>query len=196
MDDTRIIKALEEIEEEISKIRREMGKGEVSDSEQVVGTFDGEFMITSDAKKYQVPPNYASKSLLVPGDTLRLIEEGDRNMFKHIGKVDRVETEGVLVKRGEEWWVVCPQGEFKILAASIRHFEVDIGDSILLDLPKNYKETGAEWGAMKESMTEKPVSKLEMTAPPTATESAPELVPEPVGEDDVKDEEEDELELR
>ena len=160
MKKTEILKKLKEIEKEVSALRERLEREEQPKEEQIVGTFDGEFMITDEGKRYQVPPNYASKSMLVPGDTLRLIEEGPQNKFKHIGKVGRKETEGVLLREGEEWIAVCKEGRFKILSASIKHFEADVGDRIKLFIPENYQEIGAEWGAMS-GMAEEPPAKVE-----------------------------------
>src|SRR3989344_1018089 len=42
-------------------------------NERVVeGSFNGEKMIGDDGKEYAVPPNYASKSKIVPGDRMKL----------------------------------------------------------------------------------------------------------------------------
>lgn len=38
----------------------------------VLGTFTGEKMAGDDGKEYAVPPNYASKSKIVPGDRMKL----------------------------------------------------------------------------------------------------------------------------
>ena len=42
----------------------------------ITGIFDGENMISESGEVFPVPANYASKSMLVVGDTLKLVEEG------------------------------------------------------------------------------------------------------------------------
>jgi len=61
-----------------------------SDGKVIEGVFDGEIMIGSDKQKYPVPPNYASKSKLIPGDVLKLTILDDGSfLFKQIGPIKR-----------------------------------------------------------------------------------------------------------
>jgi len=57
-----------------------------SDEGKVIeGVFDGEMMVAADGQTYSVPPNYASKSKLVEGDTLKLTIPADGSfVFKQI----------------------------------------------------------------------------------------------------------------
>lgn len=115
-----------------------------------VGTFDGENLITESSHKYQVPPNYASKSLLVVGDTLRMVEGNDGiKRFKQIQKVPRLKVNGILTKKDGAWSVVTEQGSFKVLPASIKHFEGEIGDEVSVLIPKDYKRLRASWVALE-----------------------------------------------
>lgn len=119
----------------------------------VTGLFDGEFMTTDTGKRYQVPPNYASKSMLVVGDTLRLIP-GDTsldepNKFKQIEKIERTETPAVISKKDGKWAVVCEQGSFWVLPAAIKFLNAQIGNSVTVILPKNYKELKCEWATIR-----------------------------------------------
>ena len=85
----------------------------------VIGTFDGEYMVTEDGKKYEVNKNYASKSMLTYGDTLKMVKEGDRNFFKQIERVKRRRVEGVLVKKDGKWCLVTSDGSYKLLDEAI-----------------------------------------------------------------------------
>lgn len=116
---------------------------------EIIGIFDGEFMITDENKKYQIPPNYASKSLLVVGDKLRFVEEGPQSKFKQVEKVERIESIGVLTKKDGKWAVVTSEGSFWIISASVKHFGGDIGDEVVVILPKEFKKLRAAWAAMK-----------------------------------------------
>ena len=63
----------------------------------VEGVFDGQSMIGSDKKIYPVPANYASKSKLVEGDTLKLTIVDDGSfIYKQIGPVERRSVRGLL----------------------------------------------------------------------------------------------------
>src|SRR3989338_5777794 len=65
----------------------------------VVGKFMGDCMMTEEGQKYDVPLNYASKSVLVFGDKLKMYEEGGEKKFKQIERVKRFRTEGILAKK-------------------------------------------------------------------------------------------------
>src|SRR3989304_4536345 len=89
LDDLRKIVALTHSNlEKISRIldnidkekRKEMYKGMPG----VSGYFDGVYLIGEDGSKYEVPANYAAKSRIVFGDTLKMIEEDGKKLFKKI----------------------------------------------------------------------------------------------------------------
>lgn len=122
---------------------------EESVPEGEVGVFDGEFVEMGNDKRYQVPPNYASKSMLVKGDKLELLEHGDHNKFKIVDQIEREETVGILTKKENQWIVLTDNGEFRVISASIRFYNGEIGDQIELVLPKGYKENPPEWAAVK-----------------------------------------------
>ncbi|MBU0708209.1 hypothetical protein KJ596_00450 [Patescibacteria group bacterium] len=192
MQEQKLASRLQEIRDAIDQLCQEIQKDEIPLQQQTIGLFDGEFMTTEDGKKYQVPPNYASKSMLVPGDTLRLIKEGPQNLFKHVDKAERLEVAGVLIKRGEDWIAICDEGEFKILPASIKHFQADVGDKIKMFLPKEFAVLETKWGAMSELVkdevegarmaveTEIPVeTQAAASEQPVAGSAEPGLVAEP-----------------
>src|SRR3990167_2366131 len=72
----------------------------------ITGVFDGEEMVAEAGEKYPVPANYASKSLLVVGDTLKLVEERGEKRFKQIEHVKRHKSVGILTKKDGKWKVV------------------------------------------------------------------------------------------
>src|SRR3989304_4789743 len=69
----------------------------------ITGIFDGESMVAQDGQTFPVPANYASKSMLVVGDTLKLVEEGKEKRFKQIEHVRRHKTSGMLTKKDGKW---------------------------------------------------------------------------------------------
>ncbi len=113
-----------------------------------VGTFDGEFVFMPNGKKYQVPPNYASKSKLVSGDQLKLLAVGDRNDFKLVKQVERQELTGILTKKDFIWTVAANGMDFKVISASVRYYGGDIGDKATILVPKDYQQTKPEWAAL------------------------------------------------
>ncbi len=114
-----------------------------------VGVFDGEFVFMPNDKKYQVPPNYASKTQLVAGDKLELVSCGNLNEFKLAQQIERVEVEGILTKKNFQWTILINNEEFLLISASVRFFNGDIGDKAIVLLPKDYKDTKPKWAALK-----------------------------------------------
>ncbi len=118
----------------------------------VVGVFDGEKMVDEKGETHPVPENYASKSILVAGDTLKLVEQGREKRFKQLEHVKRHKTSGILAKKDGKWVAVTSEGSYKLLPASIEHFGGDTGDEVLVQLPANNLQT--TWAAV-EKITKK-----------------------------------------
>lgn len=117
------------------------------------GTFDGVFMISDDEKKYQVPPNYISKSQLVIGDRLKIVEmdeTGSRYSFKQLTHVARRDVEGILTKKDNQWAVHTEEGTYYVVAAAVKFFGGDIGDKVIITLPDEEVRFPVVWAAFKE----------------------------------------------
>lgn len=118
------------------------------------GFFDGMFMIADgDGKKFQLPPNYISKSMLVVGDRLRIVnvdETGSQYSFKQLKNILRKEVEGIVTKKDNQWAVHTDAGVFYIVAAAIKFHNVDIGDKIIAIIPDETVPVPVEWAAFKE----------------------------------------------
>lgn len=101
------------------------------------GAFDGHFMVVEGGEKYPVPENYASKSKLVYGDTLkRIVQEDGKELFKQVERVKRLRIEGVLAKKDGRWCVVDAYGSHEVLAAAIKYYGVGEGDEVLAAIPQ------------------------------------------------------------
>lgn len=100
-----------------------------------IGVFDGEGLTLQNGDKHPVPANYASKSMLVVGDTLKVYEENGEQRFKQIEHVKRHRTTGMLTKKDGKFRVVTPEGSYKVLGASIEHFKGEVGDEVTAFLP-------------------------------------------------------------
>lgn len=141
--------------------------GDIEESHEssvgLTGVFNGEFVMMENGKKYQVPPNYASKSMLVEGDRLKLMKEGDFNEFKLMGQIERVEVEGILTKKDNQWVALVEDSssdsssssssgthEYRLVSAAIRYYNGEIGDKLVILLPKGYEQNSTSWAAVKE----------------------------------------------
>ncbi|MFH1111893.1 MAG: hypothetical protein V1712_02375 [Patescibacteria group bacterium] len=115
----------------------------------IEGVFDGQNMVGPDGKLYSVPANYASKSKLVEGDLLKLTISPDGSfIYKQIGPVERERIVGVLTKdeQTDEFKVLSRGQYFKILLASVTYFKGDLGDEIVILVPKS---TPSTWAAVE-----------------------------------------------
>ena len=125
-----------------------LGMSETSEGRIVEGVFDGTNMLGPDGKQYPVPANYASKSKLIEGDTLKLtILEDGSFVYKQIGPVERKKVLGTLTQGDNADWFVLANGKsYRVLLASVTYFKGEMGDEVTLVVPT---EGDAEWGAVE-----------------------------------------------
>ncbi len=135
---------------ELSSKAQEVGSVSNAGDEKIIeGIFDGQNMVGPDGKQYSVPANYASKSKLVVGDTLKLTITADGTfMYKQIGPVDRQRVVGILAKdeTTDEYRVVVGDASYKVLLASVTYFKGEPGDEVVLLVPKDQQ---CDWGAVE-----------------------------------------------
>lgn len=114
----------------------------------IEGVFDGERMIGSDGKQYAIPVNYASKSKLVEGDLLKLsVTDQGTMIYKQIQPIDRLRLTGNLEQSETGEWTVMVNGKrFKILGASVTYFKGEIGDEVIILVPKTGQ---SRWAAVE-----------------------------------------------
>ncbi len=134
----------------------------------ITGIFEGETMTTEKGEKYPVPENYASKSILVVGDTLKLVDSGGQKRFKQVEHVKRHKTTGIITKKEGKWTAVTSEGSYKILPAAVEHFKGDVGDEVLVQLPANNLQT--PWAAV-EKVTKRDEGAQEKKPEPKPKES-------------------------
>lgn len=114
----------------------------------IVGTFDGQNLLTASGEKYKVPENYASKTGLVFGDKLKMVdpplpaqagfgEENKGPFFKQIERVKRQRVEGVLSQSEKGWKLVTADGPHTVLEAAVKHFGGEVGTEMYGLLPKD-----------------------------------------------------------
>lgn len=127
--------------EEIEKISNE---GRI-----IEGVFDGLNLIGPEGKQYNVPANYASKSKLVEGDILKLTIADDGSfVYKQIGPVERKRLVGMLTQDEvtDEFRVLANGKSYKVLLASITYFKGEVGDEVVILVPKDKSST---WAAVE-----------------------------------------------
>ena len=144
-----ILQALESAEKNLA-LAKKLLDGEGVSGPGVVGKFDGESIVTEKGQKHYVPPNYASKSRLVVGDTLRMIGQGEKALFKQIEKKERIEVSGVLTKKDGQWAAVAAEGSFFVLPVSVQYFKGEIGDEVGIIIPKDYKTVKPKWAVLEQ----------------------------------------------
>ncbi|MEK9155967.1 MAG: hypothetical protein AAB360_01530 [Patescibacteria group bacterium] len=128
--------------------KRALEVGETGNDSVIEGVFDGEMMVSAENKKFPVPPNYASKSKLIPGDVLKLtILEDGGFIFKQIGPMRRRKAVGVLEEVESGKYEVSVEGKrYRILFASVTYFKARVGDKLTIVLPA---EGESEWAAVE-----------------------------------------------
>jgi hypothetical protein len=117
------------------------------DGQIVEGIFNGQAMIGPDGKEYAIPANYASKSKLVPGDTLKLtIREDGSFLYKQIKPAERKRLIGTLAYEDGQYQVIAEGKAYKVLLASVTYFRGEVGDKVTIVVPA---EKESEWGAIE-----------------------------------------------
>lgn len=118
-------------------------------SRVVEGVFDGSAMVGGDGVRYEVSPNYASKSRLVEGDILKLTIQPDGTyVFKQIGPIERQRLLGKLHldPSTQEHIVHCGDSVYKVLTASVTYYKGVPGDEIVVLVPR---DGHSRWAAVE-----------------------------------------------
>lgn len=126
----------------------EAGESFSSQEKILEGAFTGEKMLGNDGVEYSVPPNYASKSKLVVGDTMKLtITRSGAFIYKQIHQVERRRVVGALAFDAEtKKWTVAADGlAYRVLTASISFYRGQPGDEVVLLVPA---DRVSDWGAV------------------------------------------------
>jgi len=151
-------------------------KPSTKDLPGVTGIFDGENMVTEEGKKYTVNPNYASKSVLVYGDTLKRVEVDGKERFKQIERVKRQKVEGILAKKDGKFVIVTADGSYQVSQAAVNFYKGEDGDEVVVVLP--LKDKTVPYAALESvKKEEKKKKEKESVVAPTPVEAKVEKKP-------------------
>jgi hypothetical protein len=114
----------------------------------IEGIFDGQVMTDKNKKIYQVPENYASKSKLVSGDTLKLvIAPNGTFVYKQISPIPRIRATGTLRVRDDEYQIEVGDKFYNVLKASVTYYKAQEGDKMIILIPE--KDINTKWAAVE-----------------------------------------------
>ena len=105
----------------------------------LVGKYDGRFMVTEAGKKYPVPDNYAAKTQLIYGDTLKMVEGPLGRQFKLLEKLNRLEEEAQLGTKDGMFVALGKNASYELLQGAVRYWGGQEGDKIKVLLPEGKK---------------------------------------------------------
>ncbi len=128
-------------------LKRAKQPNDAAEQSVFYGVFNGKQMETETGKVFPVPANYASKSKLIEGDSLKmtLLPSGEM-IYKHIDVAERELMQGTLVLDKDAYKVLCNDRLIQVPYASITFFRAQVGDSIVVIAPKDESKT---WGAIE-----------------------------------------------
>jgi hypothetical protein len=129
----------------------------------VEGVFSGSSMVGADSKEYPIPANYASKSKLVEGDTLKLTIGDDGSfMYKQIAPIERRKVIGTLKQDDGSYLVNAEGKDYKVLQASITYYKGEPGDQVTIILPKDQE---SNWAAVENVIKRNVIGNKELSPP-------------------------------
>jgi hypothetical protein len=150
----------------IENILREYEKMQYRPSKDmpgIEGVYDGNFMISDDGKKYEVPKNYAAKSLLVVGDRLKKIVEDDKESFKIVEKIARKKIEGLISKKDGRFVLLAKEGTFNLLKNAVDFRNLKQGDTVLAYIPESTPHK--DFAALDKLKNPSTVTQIAQTSP-------------------------------
>lgn len=137
-----ILESIRVVKKRLSAIENqilEAHKSQYSPSREIpgeTGLFDGEYLVTKEGIKYEVPKNYSAKSLLVIGDELKKYQEDGKDFFKIVNKIPRKKVTGMLSKKDGRWVVLTELGKSYFLSKQAVEFRnMKQGDRVIVVIP-------------------------------------------------------------
>ncbi|MBI2797774.1 hypothetical protein HYX70_00555 [Candidatus Saccharibacteria bacterium] len=149
---------LKEAQEAVAKLQGQLEKAGVdkpkatapadaAGGKVIEGRFDGQNMIGPGDKVYPVPANYASKSKLVEGDTLKLtIAQDGSFIYKQIGPIERKKLIATVGLENGQYVAIAGDNHYRVLYASVTYFKAQPGDEVTIVIPAHGQ---ANWAAIE-----------------------------------------------
>ena len=112
---------------------------ETAEKPGITGIFEGASFVTSTGEKHPVPANYAAKTGLVYGDTVKMVPgEGDaKDMFKVIARVKRTRLSATLQRGGQGTWRAhAGDRQYAVLPEAVVHVGGEEGKLITVVVPE------------------------------------------------------------
>lgn len=128
---------LEKVQNVVESMEQEDKKAYYQNIPGVEGYFDGQYLVSDDGRKTEVPGNYAAKSRLVYGDRLKVFVEAGKQVFKQITKAERKKIEGVLGKKEGRWCFLANEGTYKIADIAAEYNKAELNDKAYAYIPAN-----------------------------------------------------------
>jgi len=147
----KVEESVEAAKEALQKLQADEKKEMYKNIPGIEGLFDGENLVDTDGKKHKVPVNYAAKSKLVYGDKLKLIIEGDNQVFKQVEKVDRKEVSGILSKKEGRWYMLTDAGSYQISDTAAEFSDCQKHDEVIGLIPEGNLQ--APYAALEENVS-------------------------------------------
>jgi len=126
---------LEKVQNVIESMEHEDKKAYYQNIPGVEGYFDGQYLISDDGRKTEVPGNYAAKSRLVYGDRLKVFVEAGKQIFKQITKAERKKIEGILSKKEGRWYLLAKEGTYRIADVAAEFNSAELNDKAYAYVP-------------------------------------------------------------
>lgn len=107
----------------------------------LTGFFDGVKLVTDDHFDYPIPSNYISKSMLVPGDLLKLSIHSDWSMiYKVIKAAPRIHIRWILHRKENQFLALWSNNlNYKLNTAAITFHRAQCGDEVCLVINEESK---------------------------------------------------------
>ncbi|MFH1899181.1 MAG: hypothetical protein ABIJ82_01760 [Patescibacteria group bacterium] len=128
---------LEKVQNVVESMEQEDKKSYYQNIPGVEGYFDGQYLVSDDGRKTEVPGNYAAKSRLVYGDRLKVFVESEKQVFKQITKAERKKVEGILSKKEGRWYLLANEGTYRIADVAAEYNKAELNDKAYAYIPAN-----------------------------------------------------------
>jgi len=137
-------------------------KGQYTPSRDIpgeIGIFDGEYLVSKEGIKYEVPKSYSAKSLLIVGDELKKYTEDGQEKFKIVNKIPRKKVKGILSKKDGKYYVLLENNKSYILSKSAVEFRnLKQGDEVIVVISET--ENNSDYAAI-DKLAPKPTPQTE-----------------------------------